>query len=174
MAKCRGLGCHHRSGIVPHLKSIGINRYLRRIGSRLITSSQDGIAKEWDVETGEELFTLAGSGAIYNLALSPSCNNQLAWCGARLATASRDQTARVWDISPGGSSELLVLPGFSAQFSPDGKRLITAEFLTRQTIKFQTWDISPGALGTVVYSYTASLSAPVTGGVFSPDGKQAA
>jgi WD40 repeat protein/DNA-binding SARP family transcriptional activator len=155
-------------------ESIGIKPVFTQDGSRLITSGQDGIAKVWNVESGEELFTLAGSGAIYNLALSPSCDNQLAWCGARLATASRDQTARVWDISPAGSGELLVLPGFSAQFSPDGVHLTTSEFLNRQTIKFQTRDISPGGLGTVVYSYTASLSAPVTGGVFSPDGNQAA
>jgi WD40 repeat protein/DNA-binding SARP family transcriptional activator len=155
-------------------ESIGIKPVFTQDGSRLITSSQDGIAKVFDVPSGEELFALEGSGAIYNLALSPSCDNQLGWCGVRLATASRDQTARVWDISPGGSSELLVLPGFSAQFNPDGMHLTTSEFLNRQTIKFQTRDISREALGTVVYSYTASLPAPVTGGVFSPDGSRVA
>jgi WD40 repeat protein len=152
----------------------GIRTVFTQDGSRLITSSQEGTAKVWDVASGEELFTLAGSGSIYNLALRPGCDNLLGWCEAHLATASRDRTARVWDISPAGSSELLVLPGFTAQFSPEGERLTTGEFLTRSLIEFRTWDTSPGALGSVVYSSTASLPAPAMSGALSPDGTQAA
>jgi WD40 repeat protein/DNA-binding SARP family transcriptional activator len=155
-------------------ESIGIKAVFTQDSSRLITTSQDGTAKVRDVESGEELFALAGSGSIYNLALSPDCDNLLDWCGAQLATASRDQTARVWDISPAGSSESLVVPGFNAQFSPDGMHLTTAEFLNSKTIKFQSQDISPGALGTIVYSSTAILPAPVRGGDFSPDGTRIA
>ncbi|MGW8250937.1 MAG: WD40 repeat domain-containing protein, partial [Anaerolineales bacterium] len=156
------------------LGSIGFKAVFTPDGTRLITSGQDGTAKVWDVESGAELFTLAGSGSIYNLALRPGCDNLLGWCEAYLATASRDQTTRVWDISPAGSSELLVLPGFTAQFSPDGERLTNGEFLTRSMIKFQTWDISPGTLGSVVYSSTADLPAPAMSGALSPDGTQAA
>ena len=160
--------------LFPIPESIGIKAVFTQDSSRLITSSQEGTAKVWDVATGEELLTLAGSGSIYNLALSPSCKNLLAWCGAHLATASRDQTARVWDISPAGSSELLVVPGNAVYFSQEQMRLTATEFLDYTTMRFKIWDISPEALGTVLYSYTASFPAPGIGGDLNRDGTRAA
>ena len=75
----------------------------------------------WDLQTGQELFTLAGhSGTIYRVAYSPD--------GTQIATAAYDSTAKVWDATTG--KLLLTLYGAAKgingiTFSLDGKRLIT-------------------------------------------------
>ncbi len=128
-------------------------------GSRLVTTSQTGIARVWDVMTGIELFSMTGMGAIYNLALSPSCNNRINECGALLATGSRDNTARIWDISAEGSSELLAIRGFSGKFSSDGKHFISTSFEVDDYVRliFQAWSMTPAELGTVEASQTFTM-----------------
>lgn len=153
---------------------LGIKTAFTPDGSRLIMSSQEGIVKVWDVESGEELFALAGSQPIYNLAINPRCDSKLTWCGTHLATATRDFTARVWDISPAGSSEVLVVPGFAPKFIDDGMQITIGGLADGNDMIYRTWDLSAGRLGTVVSSATVSLEAAVVNGDFSPEGARAA
>jgi WD40 repeat protein len=128
--------------------------------SRLISMSQKGEAKIWDIMTGKELFTLTGTGGLISLALSPDCDNLFNWCGAQLATVGRNETV-VWDISPVGSSELLTIPGIGGEFSPDGKSVVTFLPLYLDPdikLSIQAWNITPEMLGTVELSHTLDLA----------------
>jgi WD40 repeat protein/transcriptional regulator with XRE-family HTH domain len=160
-------------------------------GSRIITSSQDGTARIWDAATGREQFIISGhtgAGAIYDVAVSPSCVEPPAapfvWCGAALATASRDHTIKLWDISPTGSQESLLVPGFIAQFSADGSQLTTALYNDDNNAQLQVWPLdprpgatSPGQLlgqrlteGQSSEAFVASTAGSVLGFALSPDG----
>jgi WD40 repeat protein len=91
-------------------------------GARLATGAEDGAARVWDAETGEELLAVRGHAAPVNsVAFSPD--------GTRLLTASDDATARVWDLVDG--RERFVFAGHagpvrSAAFAPDSSRIVTA------------------------------------------------
>jgi WD40 repeat protein len=90
-------------------------------GTRIVTASEDKIARVWDTATGKTLATLTGhEEAVYGVQFSPD--------GMRIVTASMDKTARVWDTATGKA--LALLAGHegmvnSAQFSPDGSRIAT-------------------------------------------------
>src|SRR4030043_2437082 len=114
-------------------------------GSQLAVGSQDGTVSVWDSQTGKRLFNLAGhSGAINDVAYNPKCTDppeaSFEWCGVWLATASRAGTAKVWDVSPGGSREMVTLPGFSGSFL-DETRLVTNRFINPNEIEPNTGDI---------------------------------
>jgi dynein assembly factor with WDR repeat domains 1 len=58
------------------------------------TGSMDHTAKLWDVETGQEIFNLAGHKAeIVSLHFNTD--------GDKLLTASFDNTAKIWDVCTG-------------------------------------------------------------------------
>lgn len=109
-------------------------------GTHLITASDDGTARVWNISPAgaKEWLTLAGHTGYRTLddvEFSPD--------GTRLATANFDRTARIWDAATG--QELLTLAGhtgglFEVTFSPDGKRLATAS--TDHTVKI--WDAATG------------------------------
>ena len=87
-----------------------------------VTAGEDGTARVWDFDTGEERLTLRGHTARINqVAVSSD--------GARIATSSDDSTVRLWDSATG--EEVLTLLGHSylvsgVDFSPDGRLLATA------------------------------------------------
>ncbi len=61
-------------------------------GMLVATGSMDNTAKLWDVETGQEIFTLAGHKAeIVSLHFNTD--------GDKLLTSSFDNTAKIWDVS---------------------------------------------------------------------------
>ncbi len=65
-----------------------------REGERVLTSSGDGFARLWDVDSGEPLLTLRGHGA-------PQGDAQLSPDERLIATANRDGSAVVWDLASG-------------------------------------------------------------------------
>jgi WD40 repeat protein len=115
-------------------------------GVRLVTASDDGTAKVWDMITGEELFTLSGHTDRVKWAVwSPD--------GARIVTASSDGTARVWDASSGTETLGFASPGEDqlswtsktgaicrAAWSPAGDRIVTGGGFGDSIIR--VWDVS--------------------------------
>ena len=101
-----------------------------------LTASADATARLWDAKTGKQLSVFRGhQDAVWSALFNPD--------GRRILTASQDDTARVWD--PDLATKLLVLrrpepstsskPSaqvghldsiFSAKFSRDGRRIVTA------------------------------------------------
>ena len=73
-------------------------------GTRIITGSDDNIARVWDAGNGAELLQFKGhTGSLLAVAVMPD--------GRRIVTGSDDKTARVWDVSTG--AELLQLKGIT-------------------------------------------------------------
>jgi WD40 repeat protein len=104
-----------------------------RCGTHLATSSIDGTAKIWDMQTGELSLTFAGGGP--DIAYSPD--------GKVLATSGGDGIARLWNAETG--QEMFSLSGHSAiirlvTFSPDGKFVATGS--DDNTAKL--WDVATG------------------------------
>lgn len=68
-------------------------------GFLVATGSMDNTAKLWDVETGEQIFSLGGAENAGHTAeiVSMHFNSD----GDKLITGSFDNTARIWDVSTG-------------------------------------------------------------------------
>src|SRR5207248_7676156 len=83
-----------------------------------LSASLDNTLKVWDLESGQELRTLAGhSSIVYGVAVTAD--------GRRAVSASEDKTLKVWDLESG--QELRTLAGDSASVSgvavtADGRR----------------------------------------------------
>ncbi len=74
-------------------------------GRRVVSASDDGTLKVWDLETGQEVATLEGHGAsVSGCAVTPD--------GRRVVSASWDRTLKVWELETGRC--LFTLPGFTA------------------------------------------------------------
>jgi WD40 repeat protein/DNA-binding SARP family transcriptional activator len=127
-------------------------------GSRIVTASDDGTARVWDVSAssptrGQELLTLSGhTDRVEWAAWSPD--------GSRVVTASYDDTVRVWDVwaalTAGASTGVEILtfasPGVElipyseesrsaaprAAWSPTGDRIATGS----GDATAQVWDVS--------------------------------
>ena len=129
---------------------------------RILTASDDGTAKVWDLATGKEILNLPDDAPDRCATFSPD--------GSRIVAAS-GKMAKVWNAVTG--KELLNLTCqnmvLSAFFSPDGTRIVTAA--DDETAK--VWDAATGNL-------LLSLSGKPTGllkqdlmfASFSPDGKR--
>lgn len=91
----------------------------------LATASADGNVRLWNTETGDQRTLLAGhKQTVFWVEFSPD--------DTLLATASTDGTARVWNAASGESRSLEGhLGGVSrALFTPDGKQVVTAAWLS--------------------------------------------
>lgn len=105
-------------------------------GKYLLTASRDGVARLWDVTSGEVITAFRGHlGQVTSAAFSP--------IGRQIATASTDRTARVWNLDTGRT--ITVLVGHTgvvndAAFSPDGKLLATGG--ADRTVR--VWDLASG------------------------------
>ena len=126
-------------------------------GRRVLTASEDGTARVWDVATGECVSVLKHGGAVRHAAFSPGGN-----C---VVTASADSTARVWDVT---TAQLLTSPlkhegeVKHASFNPEGDRVVTAS--ADKTARI--WNAATGELVT-----TLSHRYPVYQAAFHPDGR---
>jgi WD40 repeat protein len=128
-------------------------------GSLLATASNDGTARLWSVQTGEEVRTLRGHREfVYSVAFSPD--------GSFLATGGGDKTAKLWSVETGiknktfsGHVSNLV---YSLAFSPKGSLLATGGF--DGTVRI--WSVETGRELQVLETHKLR----VTSVAFSPDG----
>jgi WD40 repeat protein/serine/threonine protein kinase len=132
-------------------------------GTRLVTSSDDGKVKVWDITPrgSREWLTVAGSGGV---AYSPD--------GSRLATGSEDGNVHVYDAASG--RKLLLLSGHegrvnAVEFDPDGTKLASAGF---QDGTARIWDAVSGVERVRVDLTSLQLTDThqVFDVAFSPDG----
>ena len=88
---------------------------------RLLTGAYDGIARLWDVQTGEEIRQFSGHvDVVWATAISRD--------GQYALTGSSDNTIRLWDVQTG--EEIRQFNGHTARvnavaFSPDGRYILT-------------------------------------------------
>jgi len=121
--------------------------------------SSPGIAKIYDVASGQEVLELSGPfDGIPDIVFNHN--------GTRLVTVSSDSSTRVWDAKTG--DELLTFYGhsgfvFGVDVSKDGKRIATGG----QDGKAKVWDIETGRELLTLSGHTAGLSNVA----FSPDDK---
>jgi WD40 repeat protein/tetratricopeptide (TPR) repeat protein len=137
-------------------------------GQRVVTASEDKTARIWDAETGKPLTPPLKHRHKVGLAVfSPD--------GRRVLTsADKDRfpqnqtpdepgwTSRVWDATT-GQPLTPPFPGASASFSPDGRRVVTANHDRTARV----WDAATGrlALPPLRHDHTVKHAA------FSPDGR---
>ncbi len=127
-------------------------------GARLLTASEDGVARIWDPGNGALIAELKGHekgiiSAQFNLR------------GTKIVTASIDHTARIWDTATG--AQLVRISGhggivFSAAFSPDEKIVATAS--ADGTARL--WDAATGRQLLSLEPHAGT----VTGVAFNPNG----
>lgn len=102
-------------------------------GQTLVSGSNDGTVRIWDLATGGERQQLGGDGdRIQAVAISPN--------GSLFASGSSESEIRLWDGNTGGA--IATLPGHTSSINhliitPDGKTLISAS--ADKTIKL--WDL---------------------------------
>jgi WD40 repeat protein len=127
-------------------------------GARIVTGSDDSIARVWDATTGLELLQLKGHiRPVWDVTVTPD--------GARIVTASADRTARIWDARTG--AELLQLRGHTGTVSavavtPEGGRVLTGSLDKSARV----WDASTGAELLQLRGHTH----PVNSVAVTPDG----
>lgn len=131
----------------------------RQDGRVVVTASNDGTARIWDVADEATIRTLRGHKSFVESAIfSPD--------GRSVLTGSADGTARVWDASTGRELWSYYGPVLDAAFSPDGRHILTAG----QDYRIFLWNVRGG-------SRRRSLPDPPRSAVnsirFSPDGKLA-
>ncbi len=132
-------------------------------GDRVATGGHDGTVQVWDAATG--VVESVGTGhedGIVGLDWSAD--------GSRVATGGNDGTARVWDI---GDNALIEVFRFGAQdltngvpgvaFSPDGDRLIAADWLINSA---KVFDLRPEGASELA---GFQLDQGSSGLVFTPD-----
>jgi hypothetical protein len=119
-------------------------------GKLLLTASRDGLARIWDIASGDVITALRGhAGAVTSASFSPD--------GKRVLTSSTDRTARLWDVSTGRVID--VLAGHTgtvndAAFSPDGALAVTGGGDKTARV----WDLGTGKLITAPIQFTAVVS----------------
>jgi WD40 repeat protein len=106
-------------------------------GRMLASASEDNTIKVWDVATGRELRTLAGTAnGVNTVAFSPD--------GRTIASGGGDALVRLWDV--GSGQALRALKGHtgrvnSVAFAPDGRTLASAG--DDHAVKL--WDVAGGS-----------------------------
>src|SRR5205823_3487574 len=106
-------------------------------GKILYTAGEDHVVRRWDTDTGEELQTEAGQGAVTAVAIAPD--------GKTAVTAGRDAIVHAWDLLKG--QRLRHYQGHRqgiryVTYSPDGRMLASAAGRFQGGVRL--WDVSTG------------------------------
>jgi len=126
-------------------------------GSRVVTASNETLARVWDTASGQLLLSLGGhTGRVHTAEFSRD--------GRSIVTASWDTSAKVWD-SGGLAVNVLTPPKrvSSVTFSPDGNRLAMAG------ASAEVWEAKAGK---VIQTIDAHPLWGVRSVAFSPEGKR--
>jgi WD40 repeat protein len=131
-------------------------------GRQVLTGSDDGTVRLWEVEGGKPLAVLSGhNGPVLSVAFSPD--------GRQVLSGSSDKTVRLWEITRNDErkkeQELFSpLKGevTSVWFSPDGSRLLTGS----SDSVARLWETESGKLLTSLQKYPYAIRSAA----FSPDG----
>jgi WD40 repeat protein len=129
-------------------------------GRRVVSASDDGTLKVWELETGKELATLQGHGNNVNgCAVTPD--------GRRVVSASVDNTLKVWDLETG--KQLVTLEGHRSivagcVVTPDGRRVVSASW----DGQLKVWDLETGQGLATLEGHKAA----VTGCAVTPGGRR--
>lgn len=91
-----------------------------RDGRRIVSGSEDGAVRVFDVAANRELVVVRHGASVTSVTFSPD--------GEWIATASEDRTACTWDAETGRRLAVTShdAPVNSVEFSPDGRWLLTA------------------------------------------------
>lgn len=145
-------------------------------GQRILTTSRDKAARVWNAANGQLVSTISlDSGPKDNDLLvpmplsggpDPNFYAVMSPDGQRILTTSGDKKAQVWNVADG--QLLFTLQDYTgnaedADFSPDGKRIVTAHNKTAQI-----WNAANGQLLATLQGHTDTVSRAV----FSPDGQR--
>ena len=128
-------------------------------GDSVASTDSGGVAKVWDLATGEDMLTARHPSAVNDVQFSPD--------GRFLATASHDKTARLIDLQTG--QEICTLSGYGAYlhgiaFSPDGQTIATA------SDKVTLWETSSSQPRRLLHGHKNWVNCLA----FSPNGLQVA
>lgn len=117
-------------------------------GTKIATSSWDGVIRIWDAITGNLLRTLANGSQVSDTSWSPD--------DTKIVSGSRD-SIKVWDISNGNI--IYTFPGqhiLSVAWSPDGQKIAAGSYASNdKTIKI--YDTQTGSLIKTI-SYDSRIS----------------
>lgn len=106
-------------------------------GNRLVTASDDGRARIWDIPSGRSIVLRGHTDAVRSARFSPD--------DSLIATASADHEVRLWDAQSGDPAMPPLRAHFSgvsdARFSDDGRWLVSAGPGTAGL-----WDVRTGRL----------------------------
>ncbi len=116
-------------------------------GTKVVTSSFDGTAKIWDINSGQCLHTLTGhTDSINSVAISSD----------KVVTGSSDRTAKIWDINSGQCLQTLTCHTDSIKsVAISSDKVVTGSW--DRTAKI--WDINSGkCLQTLTCGHTDSIN----------------
>lgn len=129
-------------------------------GKKLVTVSDDHLAKIWETSSGLLLANLSGHTA----PVSSACFNP---AGTLIATASDDSTVKIWDVTMGTLRYTIrnfANPVDQLSFSPDGSKLLT--FSQEENIA-RIWNVQSHVLIAELKEQDTIADAR-----FNPDGKK--
>ncbi|KAG1816880.1 quinon protein alcohol dehydrogenase-like superfamily [Suillus subaureus] len=145
----------HATGLITGILRLPSRR------PRILTSSQDGSIRVWDLESGTQVggsWKDEGSGVIRTISLSPD--------GTTVASGSADGAVRLWDIHTGkvvnkwtGHTKLV----WSVCWSPDGGRVASGSL--DHTLR--VWNAKSGDIILGPIKATSNMPVFVS---YSPDG----
>jgi WD40 repeat protein len=129
-------------------------------GRRVVSASDDGTLKVWDLDTGGVIATLGGhTDGVLACAVTPD--------GRHVISASVDRTLKVWNLDSG--RVVATLDGHAdwvraCAVTPDGRRVISAS--DDKTLKM--WDLDAGRVVATFNGHAAGVHACAV----TPDGRR--